>query len=139
MRRRLVSKANSIYVVLVISYAKDGLPRFKIIYNHGIIPSASNNLTAISRKSDGPDLRKTNDQKRISEDMISVPTAKPSLPKMSRLALPPGDEARSKTVGSEESSGSVGARQTRWRSELYAKNLLSGLNVASVIVHEPKG
>lgn len=71
--------------------------------------------------------------------LISTLTANPSLPNMSRATLRWVDEARSNTIGSDESAGSVGARQTSCRRELYAKNRLSGLRVASVIVHEARG
>lgn len=47
--------------------------------------------------------------------------------------------AKSRRFGSDSSSGSVDARHTMLRIELYAKNLLSGLSDASVIVHCPYG
>jgi hypothetical protein len=47
--------------------------------------------------------------------------------------------AKSRRLGSDSLSGSVGARHTMLRIELYAKKRLSGLSDASVIVHCPYG
>jgi len=47
--------------------------------------------------------------------------------------------AKSRRVGSASLSGSVGARHTMLRIELYARKRLSGLRDASVIVHCPYG
>lgn len=47
--------------------------------------------------------------------------------------------AKSRRFGSLSLSGSVGARHTILRIELYAKKRLSGLKEASVIVHWPYG
>ena len=44
---------------------------------------------------------------------------------------------KSNEYGSLELFGSVGARHTILLMELYARNLLSGLSEASVIVHWP--
>jgi hypothetical protein len=56
VRRRLVSKAYSIHVVFMVSHAENRLPCFKVIYNDGTIASAGDNLTAISREPDRPNL-----------------------------------------------------------------------------------
>lgn len=47
--------------------------------------------------------------------------------------------AKSRRFGSDSSSGSVGAKHTMLRIELYARKRLSGLSDASVIVHCPYG
>jgi hypothetical protein len=47
--------------------------------------------------------------------------------------------AKSRRLGSDSFSGSVGARHTILLIELYARKRLSGLNEASVIVHWPYG
>jgi hypothetical protein len=45
--------------------------------------------------------------------------------------------AKSRSIGSDSFSGSVGDRHTILLIELYARNRLSGLSDASVIVHCP--
>jgi hypothetical protein len=47
--------------------------------------------------------------------------------------------AKSRRLGSDSLSGSVGAKHTTLLMELYARKRLSGLNEASVIVHWPYG
>lgn len=78
-------------------------------------------------------------QHRLDFELELAHTPKYELPYSPRLPLPPGKTDKSSMVGSDWSAGSVGARHTRLRIELYAKNLLSGLKVASVIVHWPNG